>query len=108
MSVEALRQGQADLREACAKIGRADVPATRMSFRVNFPDITGSASRSTPAAERTVGQGTPAQVAEDMRRYRQEAGLEAFQINFNGCHSLDQLLASMTLFMREVKPLVER
>ena len=37
-----------------------------------------------------------------------EADLEAFQMNFNGCHSLDQLLASMTLFMQEVKPLVER
>jgi hypothetical protein len=47
-------------------------------------------------------------VAEDMRRFRHEAGLEAFQINFNGCHDLDQLLASMTLFMQEVKPLVER
>jgi probable F420-dependent oxidoreductase len=108
MPVEALRQGQTYLRQACEKIGRPDVPSTRMSFRVNFPDITGSAARSTPAAERTVGQGTPAQVAEDMRRYRHEAGLEAFQINFNGCHSLDQLLASMTLFMQEVKPLVER
>ena len=109
MSVDALREGQAYLREACAKIGRADVPTTRMSFRVNFPDITGStARRSPPAAERPVGQGTPAQVAEDMRRFRHEAGLEAFQINFNGCHNLDQLLASMTLFMQKVKPLVER
>src|SRR5919109_1266308 len=108
MPVEALRQGQTYLREACEKIGRSDVPSTRMSFRVNFPDITGGASRNTPAAERTVGQGTPAQVAEDMRRYRHEVGLEAFQINFNGCHSLDQLLASMDLFMQEVKTLVER
>jgi hypothetical protein len=74
-----------------------------MSFRVNFPDITGSA-----AAERPIGQGTPAQVAEDMRRFRHEANLEAFQINFNGCRSLAQLLASMTLFMQEVKPLVEQ
>jgi hypothetical protein len=46
-------------------------------------------------------------VAEDMRRFRHEADLEAFQINFNGCHNLDQLLSSMTLFMQEVKPLVE-
>jgi hypothetical protein len=46
-------------------------------------------------------------VAEDIQRYRHEAGLEAFQINFNGCHSLDQLLASMDCFMQEVKPLVE-
>jgi probable F420-dependent oxidoreductase len=108
MPAEALCEGQAYLREACAKIGRQDVPATRMSFRVNFPDITGNvAQATTSAAERPVGQGTPAQVAEDMRRFRHEAGLEAFQVNFNGCRNLDQLLASMTLFMQEVKPLVE-
>jgi hypothetical protein len=54
-----------------------------------------------------MGQGTAKQVAEDIERYRHEAGLEAFQINFNGCHSLEQLLASMDCFMQEVKPLVE-
>jgi hypothetical protein len=47
-------------------------------------------------------------VAADLQRLRQEAGLEAFQINFNGCHNLGQLLASMTRFMQEVKPLVEQ
>jgi len=109
MSLEDLLERQAYLREACAKIGRQDVPTTRMSFRVNFSDITGSTVRNTAArAERPLGQGTPAQVAEDMRRFRNEAGLEAFQINFNGCKNLAQLLASMALFIREVKPLVER
>jgi probable F420-dependent oxidoreductase len=108
MSVEDLCRGQAYLCQACGKIGRQVVPAIRMSFRVNFPDITGIMEGNQPsAAERPVGQGTPAQVAEDIRRFRHEAGLEAFQINFNGCHSLDQLLASMTCFMHEVKPLVE-
>ena len=29
------------LREACDKIGRQDVPTTRMSFRVNFSEVTG-------------------------------------------------------------------
>ena len=96
---------QADLREACAKIGRRNLPATRMSFRVDFSDITGNPLPS--RAERPTGQGTPRQVAEDMQRYRHEAGVEAFQINFNGCHGLDQLLASMDCFMQEVKPLVE-
>ena len=104
-----LREHQAYLRQACAKIGRQDIPATRMSFRVNFSDITGSRDRSpTAAAERPLGQGTPAQVAEDMRHLRYEAGLEAFQINFNGCQNLAQLRASMALFMQEVKPLVEQ
>ena len=95
---------QAYLREVCATAGRQDIP-TRMSFRVNFSVITGA---TTSGADRPLGQGTPAQVAEDIRRYRHEAGLEAFQINFNGCHSLEQLLASMDLFMKEVKPLVEQ
>ena len=97
-------ENQAYLRQACAKTGRRDVPSTRMSFRVNFSQITGAAS---PGADRPVGQGTPEQIAGDMRRYREDAGLEAFQINFNGCHSPEQLLASMDLFIGEVKPLVE-
>ena len=46
------------------------------------------------------------QVAADMQRYRQEAGVDAFQINFNGCHSLDQLMESMDCLMQDVKPLV--
>jgi probable F420-dependent oxidoreductase len=109
LGLEELRERQAFLREACAEIGRPDVPTTRMSLRVNFPAITGNAARpTTSAAERPIGQGTPAQVAEDMRRFRREAGLEAFQMNFNGCQNLEQLLASMALFMQEVKPLVEQ
>ena len=108
MALADLRTCQAYLRAACAKRGRQDGPATRMSFRVNFSDITGSAGGATAGAERPIGQGTPAQVAEDMRRFRHEAGLEAFQINFNGCHNLQQLLDSMVLFMQEVKPLVEQ
>lgn len=97
-----LMQRQAYLREACASIGRQDIPPTRMSFRVNFSAITGS---STPAGgARPTGQGTPAQVAEDIRRYRQEAGVEAFQINFNGCPSLEKLLDSMDCFVQEVQP----
>jgi probable F420-dependent oxidoreductase len=98
-----LIERQAYLRQACAKIGRQDVPATRMSFRVNFGEITGATAAGN---ERPVGQGTPAQVAADLQRYRQEAGLDAFQINFNGCHSLEQLRASMDLFMQAVKPLL--
>jgi len=109
MSLEELRTRHAELRAACARIGRQDVPTTRMSIRVNFPSITGIAERQgTAAAERPTAQGTPAQVAEDLRRFRHEGGLEAFQINFNGCQSLEQLLASMDLFMQEVKPAVER
>lgn len=101
-----LMERQAYLREACDKIGRRDVPVTRMSFRVNFSAITGNTVPD--GADRPTGQGTPAQVAEDIQRYRQEAGVEAFQVNFNGCHSLDQLFASMDCFMDEVKPLVAR
>lgn len=108
MPLADLRQHQAYLRAACARIGRQDVPITRMSFRVNFSAITGNVAANPSTAERPIGQGTPAQVAEDLRRLRHEAGLEALQINFNGCHNLAQLLASMALFMQEVKPLVEQ
>jgi len=109
MPLADLRQRQAYLRAACAKLGRQDIPTTRMSFRVNFSAITGSAAANpTAAADRALGQGTPTQVAEDLRRLRHEAGLEAWQINFNGCKNLAQLLASMTLFMQAVKPLVEQ
>lgn len=59
---------QAYLRHACAEIGRQDVPTTRMSFRVNFSAITGATAAG---SERPVGQGTPAQVAADIQRYRQ-------------------------------------
>jgi probable F420-dependent oxidoreductase len=100
-----LMQLMAKLRQACDKIGRQDIPETRMSFRVNFSAITGNTMPS--VAERPTGQGTAKQVAEDIQRYRREAGVEAFQINFNDCHSLEQLLASMDCFMQEVKPLVE-
>ena len=101
-----LVERRAYLRHACGTIGRQDIPATRMSFRVDFSAITGNAVPS--AHQRPTGQGTPGQVAEDIQRYRQEAGVDAFQINFNGCHNLDQLLASMDCFMQEVKSQVER
>jgi probable F420-dependent oxidoreductase len=105
MSVEQLIEGQGQLRQACAEIGRQDIPVTRMSFRVNFSEITGSSASD---GKRPQGQGTPAQVAADMQRFRREANLQAFQINFNGCKSLQQLLASMDVFVKEVKPLVEQ
>jgi hypothetical protein len=70
---------------------------------VNFTNITGSSGNG----DRPTGQGTPEQVASDMKRYRQEAGLEEFQINFNGCHSLQQLLDSMDMLVEEVIPKVD-
>ncbi len=74
-----------------------------MSFRVNFSNITGSSS----SGDRPTGQGTPEQVASDMKRYRHEAGLEEFQLNFNGCGSLQQLLDSMDVVVEEVIPKVD-
>ena len=91
------------LMQACERIGRRDLPTTRMSFRVNFSEVTGDS----PAADRPTGHGTPAQVVGDLQRYRRGAGVEDFHINFNGCHSLQQLKASMNLFMEAVKPKVE-
>ena len=99
-----LISNQTYLRDVCAEIEREDVPRTRMSFRVNFSSITGS---SAAVSDRPTGQGSPEQVASDMNRYRQEAGLEEFQINFNGCGSLQQLLDSMDLLVQEVIPKVD-
>ena len=98
-----LVEAQIRLREACAGVGRAPIP-TRMSFRVELSSVTGNAPPSGKA--RPVGQGTPAQVADDLRRYRDEAGLESFQINFHGNRDLGQLLTSMECFMAEVAPVV--
>ena len=91
------------LKAASDRIGRKEPPLTRMSFRVNFTGITGN---TYPEGDRPTGQGSPDEVSEDMLRYRHEAGLEAFQVNFNGCHSLQQLLDSMDLFTEEVMPRV--
>ena len=99
-----LINNQTYLQEACSKIGRRDIPGTRMSFRVNLSEITGSNSTG---AERPVGQGSVEQIGEDINKFQQEAGVEAFQINFNGCHDLPQLLKSMDTFMSKVKPLVD-
>ena len=99
-----LISNQAYLRDVCAEIGRNDVPRTRMSFRVNFSHITGSSSSG---GDRPTGQGTPEQVASDLKRYRQEAGLEEFQMNFNGCGSLQQLLDSMDVLVQDVVPKVD-
>jgi probable F420-dependent oxidoreductase len=82
---------QAKLREACIAVGRPPIP-TRMSFRVDFSAITGS----------------PAKVADDLRRYRAETGLENFQINFHGNRDLGQLLKSMECFMEDVAPSVAK
>jgi probable F420-dependent oxidoreductase len=99
-----LVERQACLRKACDQIGRQHPPETRMSFRVEFSPITGNAPPS--RAERPIGHGTPAEVAADLLRYRETAGVNAFQINFHGNHNLGQLFDSMDCFMREVKPLV--
>jgi probable F420-dependent oxidoreductase len=99
-----LVERQSSLRKACDRIGRQHPPETRMSFRVELSPITGNAPPS--GAERPIGHGTPAEVSADLLRYREAAGVSAFQINFHGNHDLGQLLDSMDCFMREVKPLV--
>ena len=97
-----LISNQAYLREISSEIGQ-EAPRTRMSFRVNLSNITGSSNNG----DRPTGQGTPEQVASDMKRYRHEAGLEEFQINFSGCADLQQLLDSMDVLVQEVFPKVD-
>lgn len=103
-TLETLVDNQAYLKDYCAEIEREEAPMTRMSFRVNFSHITGSSSSS---GDRPTGQGTAEQVASDISRYRQEAGLEQFQFNFNGCGNLQQLLDSMEMLVQDVMPRVD-
>jgi probable F420-dependent oxidoreductase len=86
MPVADLVERKAALKTASDRIGRREPPETRMSFRVDF-------SRTTPA-----------QVVSELSRYREAAGLDAFQINFHGNADLGQLLDAMELFANEVKP----
>jgi probable F420-dependent oxidoreductase len=102
--VAELVKSQAMLRQACERIGRAAPPETRMSFRVEFSQITGNTPPS--GQPRPVGHGTPSEIVADLLRYREVADISAFQINFHGCRDLDQLLQSMECFITEVKPLV--
>ena len=99
-----LISNQRYLQDICHEMERKEPLRTRMSFRVNFSHITGSSANG---SDRPTGQGTAEQVASDMKRYRQEAGLEEFQINFNGCGSLQQLLDSMDVLVQEVIPKVD-
>ena len=103
LPIAQLVERQAALRKACEAAGREPIP-TRMSFRVEFSTITGNAPP--PGKDRPTGHGTPAEVAVDLRRYREAAGVDAFQINFHGNRDLDQLLQSMECFMRDVAPVV--
>lgn len=103
LPVAQLAERRDALRRACETAGREPIP-TRMSFRVEFSTITGTAP---PAGkDRPVGHGTPAQVAGDLLRYRETAGVDAFQINFHGNRDLEHLLQSMDCFMSEVAPAV--
>jgi probable F420-dependent oxidoreductase len=86
MALEELVERKATLSEASAAIGRQAPPDTRMSYRVDF------------------SRATPSQVVAELSRYREAAGLEAFQINFHGNRDLGQLLDAMARFMGEVKP----
>ena len=99
-----LISNQAYLKDISAEMEK-EAPRTRMSFRVNFSDITGSSSSD---GNRPTGQGTADQIASDLNRYRQEAGLEEFQMNFNGCGSLQQLLDSMDVLVQDVIPRVDQ
>lgn len=101
LPISQLVERQAALRKACEEAGRTPIP-TRMSFRVEFSTITGNTPPT--GKERPPGHGTPVEVASDLLRYREAAGLDAFQINFHGNHDLNQLLRSMECFMDEVKP----
>lgn len=106
MALDAFRDAKAYLQQACKAIGREEMPRSRMSFRVNFTHITGKSARGSDG-ERLRGHGKPEEIAADLRVFVEQAGLEEFQINFNGCGALSELDRSMGVFMDEVRPLVE-
>lgn len=95
---------RAYLHDYSAEIGRAEPPRTRMSFRVNFSQITGA---SHTGGDRPTGQGSADDVVSDIQRYRHEAGLDEFQFNFNGSGSLQNLLDSMDALVNDVLPRVD-
>jgi len=84
---------QAMLRRACEQISCATPPQTRMSFYVEISTITGGMPPIT--GERPPGWGTRAQVVDNLRRYRETANPDAFQINPRGNRDLAQLLDHM-------------
>lgn len=92
------------LNDVSAEIGREEPPRVRMSFRVIVSSITGV---SASGSDRPAGLGTPEQIASDMNRYRQEAGLEEFQLNCHECGSLQQLLDTIDVLTNEILPRVE-
>ena len=100
-----LIENKAKLLAACEKVGRAEPPKVRMSFRVNFSEITGKDPMSSDG-NRLTGHGTVEDIASDIKLYRDKAGLDQFQLNFNGCGSLEELERSMTVFMEQVRPTV--
>jgi len=83
-----LVERRAALRRASEALSRDEPPETRMSFRVDF------------------GKSSTADVVGELSRYREAAGLDAFQVNFHGNRDLAALLDAMERFIREVKPQV--
>ena len=88
MPVADLVERKAALKTASERIGRAQPPETRMSFRVDF------------------AKASSADIVGEIARYREAAGLDAFQVNFHGNRDQAQLLDAMERFMREVAPQV--
>ena len=104
MALPALVSNWQYLNDVSAEIGREEPPRVRMSFRVNITSITGYSSSG---SERLRGYGTTEQIASDLNRFRQEAGLEEFQINCHDCGDLQQLLDTMDALVQDVFPKVD-
>jgi probable F420-dependent oxidoreductase len=104
LPVADLVERKAALGAAAEKAGRAKPPETRMSFRVELSNILGKSPKT--GADRPAGHGTPAEIAADLMRYREAAGVDAFQINFHGNRDPQQLRDSMECFVQDVQPQV--
>ena len=96
---------KAKLVVACEMAGRAEPPNVRMKFRVNFSEITGKDPMSSDG-NRLTGHGTVEDITSDIKQYQDKAGLDQFQMNFNGWGSLEELEEPMIIFMEQVRPAV--
>ena len=92
------------LNDVSAEIGREEPPRVRMSFRVNISSISG---HSVSDSDRPTGYGSTEQIVSDINRYRQESGLDEFQINCHDCGDLQQLLDTMDALVQDVFPKVD-
>jgi len=104
---EGMAQGVARLRELAAQAGR-DAGALTISLRCNLhitAEARGAASREARRGGELVG--TPGEIMEGLREYRQ-AGVDSIIFNIRPGASLAERVETMERFAQEVMPQLDR